>query len=116
MHDFWSGKLFGKPPNLASAGNRSMIVEIHGMHIAALLDGPVSGTKPHWNHLTGFSVVAEAGGVRHADELVRNCVTGHFQWFRYHFAQRIYISTIGDDYKLTIIKLVRPLGIGGVLE
>src|SRR5215468_10655661 len=106
MRDFRSGKLFGKTPNLASAGDRSMIVEIHGMHIAALLDGPVSGTKPHRNHLTGFSVVAEAGGVRHADELVRNRVTGHFQWFRHHFAQRITVSTICDDYKFTVIKLI----------
>src|SRR5215469_3104394 len=102
MRDFRSGKLFGEPPNLTSAGDRSVIVEIHGMNIAALLNGTVSGTKPHRNHLTGLSVVAEAGGVRHADELVRNCVTGHFQWFRHHFVQRIDVSTIGDDYKFTI--------------
>src|SRR6516164_337726 len=102
--------------NLTSASDRSIIVKIHGMHIAALLDGSISGTKPHRNHLTGFSVVAEAGGVRHADELVRNRVTGHFQWFRNHFAQRIDVSTIGDDYKFTIIKLIWPPGIGGVVE
>src|SRR6516225_3007577 len=71
MHDFRSSKFFGKPPNLAPAGDWSMIVEIHGMHIASLLNGPVSATKPHRNHLTGFSVVAEARGVRHPDELVR---------------------------------------------
>src|SRR5215471_2684318 len=116
VRDLRRGKLLGKAPDLASAGDRRIVVEIHGVHVAALLDGPAGSTKPHRNDLTGFRVVAEAGGVRHADELVRDRVTGHFQWFRHHFAQRIDVGTVGDDDKFAIVELVRSPGIGRVVE
>src|SRR5262245_2609934 len=116
VRDFRSGKFLRKAPYLASAGGWRIGVEIHGVHIAAFLDGPVSGTKPHRYDLAAFGVVAEAGGVRHADELVRDCVTGHFQWLRHHFAQRIDVGAIGDDDEFAIVELVRSPGIGRVVE
>ena len=61
-----TGELLRKAPELAAAGDRRIVVQEHAMRIAALA-GPA---KRHRDDLAGLGVVAEAGRIRHADELV----------------------------------------------
>ncbi len=58
-------QLLGEAPQLAAAGDRRMVVQEHAVRVAALL-----ALERHGDHLAALGVVAEAGGVRHADELV----------------------------------------------
>ena len=89
MRDFRAGQLFRKAPDLAPAGDRRIVVEVHGVHIAAFLHRAVLGLEPHRDDLAGFGVVAKAGGIRHADELICDRVARDFQWLRNHLAQSV---------------------------
>src|ERR1700730_17861383 len=59
------GELLGKAPELAAARDRRLVIEEHAVAVAAL-----AAAKAHRNDLSGFGIVAEAGGIRHTDELV----------------------------------------------
>jgi hypothetical protein len=74
-----------------------MIVEVHGVDVAAELASETDG-----DHLPAFGVIAEAGGVRHPDELVLDDRVGEFQRRRDHRAQRIGGGPVGDDEEFAI--------------
>src|SRR5271170_1646325 len=69
----WIGKLFRKSPEFPASGNWRVIIEKHAVGVAAL-----ARPKRDRDHLPGFSVVAKAGRVRHADKFVTD------QWFFHH--------------------------------
>ena len=60
----------------------------------------------HRDDLTAFGVVAEAGRVGHADELVVHHRLGKFERFRHDTAQRLGIGAILDDEVLAIDEAV----------
>jgi hypothetical protein len=51
----------------------------------------------HRNDLAGLGVVAESGGVRHADEFILDQRFVDFQGRRHHGLQRLACRAIGDD-------------------
>ena len=91
------GELLGEAPELAAAVDRRPVVEEHGVGIA-----PLATAERDRDDLAGLGVVAEAGRVRHADELVfDDAAVGH-QWLRHQRAQLIRIGAIGNDEILAI--------------
>ncbi len=64
------GELLGETPDLAAAGDRRIVVEVHGVDVAAFLHLAVLAREADRDHLAGLGVVAEAGRIGHADELV----------------------------------------------
>src|SRR6478672_8384159 len=58
-------QLLRKAPELATAGNWSLVIEEHAVSVAAF-----PATERNGNDLPAFSIVAEAVRVRHADEFV----------------------------------------------
>src|SRR5262249_16798045 len=77
-------QLFRKAPQLASAGNRRMIVQKHEVDIAAHVTA-----NSYRDHLTGLGVVAEPRAVRHADELVLDGRLDHLEGLGDDALQRI---------------------------
>src|SRR6516164_5172967 len=71
------------------------------MRIAAL-----AAAEGHWNHLAGFGVIAEAGRIRHADELVFDDRFIDLQWLRHQRAQLIRISPVSDDEIFSLTEAV----------
>src|SRR5262245_13728763 len=69
-----AGELLGEAPQLAAAGDRRLVVEEHAMGVSAL-----AATELDRDHLPGLGVVAEARGVRHADEFVLDQRLVHFE-------------------------------------
>ena len=51
----------------------------------------------HRDDLTGFGVVAEAGGIGHADELVFHQRLVHLQRLGHDGAQLLRVGPVGDD-------------------
>src|SRR5262249_29071202 len=68
------GELLRKAPKLAPARDRRLVVEEHAMGVAAL-----AAAEAYRNDLSGLGIVAEAGGIRHADELVLDDRLVHFE-------------------------------------
>src|SRR5438874_3392999 len=116
MRHFRARELLRKTPDLAPAGDRRVVVEVHGVHIAAFLHGAVLGLEPHRDHLAGFGVVAKAGRIRHADEFVGNRVAGHLQRLRHHLTQSVAVGAIGDDDKLAVVEFIRTRWISRIVE
>ena len=56
----------------------------------------------HRDHLARFGVVAEAGRIRHADELVLDDRVGDLQRLGHDGAQRIHVGAIGDDQEFAV--------------
>src|SRR5215216_1454076 len=79
--ELWLCVLLREAPDLASRGDRRVVVEVH-------LGGKVAGSSlvGAGNHEAALSVIAEARAVRHADELV-----------------------VDDDEVLAIDEAVRPV-------
>src|SRR3546814_8814490 len=63
--------------------------------------------------LAALSVVAEAGRVRHADELVVHNWLGDLQRLRHHPAQRQGIGAVANDEVLAVDEAVGSRRIGG---
>jgi len=68
--------------------------------------------KADRDDLAGFGVVAEAGGIGHADELELDQRLRHLQRFRNHGAQRVDIGAVGDDEELAVDEAVGAARIG----
>ncbi len=81
------GEFLREAPDLAAAGDRRVVVEIHRMHVAAFLHRAVLGLEAHRDHLAGLGIVAETGRIRHADEFVVDRVADHLERFRNNGAQ-----------------------------
>src|SRR5580704_8643182 len=116
MRDLGARQLLRETPDLAPAGDRRIVVEVHGVDVAAFLRRAVLGFEAHRDHLAGFGVVAKAGGVRHPNKLIGDRVAGHFQWFGHRLAQFVDVGAVGDDDELTVIEFVGTWGIGRVMQ
>ena len=100
-------KLFGKAPQLASAGNGRVVVEKHAMGVAAL-----AALERNRNDLSAFRVVAEAGRVLHANELELHQRFAHLKRFRDQGAQLVRIGPVGDNQIFAVAEAIRPDRIG----
>src|SRR3984893_2586766 len=116
MRDLGARQLLRETPDLAPAGDRRVVVEVHGVDVAPFLHHAVLRIETHRDHLAGFGVVAKAGRIRHANELVGDRVAEDFQRFGHRLAQLIDIGTVGDDHELTIVEFVGAGGISGVVQ
>jgi acetoacetate decarboxylase len=102
------GQLLGEAPDLPAAGNGRFAVEVH-------LGGEIDRLAPigAGDHDAGLGVVAEAGGIGHADEFVEHGVAAvRFQGLGNRRADGLGIGLVGDDHVLAVDEAVRPLGIG----
>src|SRR5450631_224513 len=99
MRDLWRGELFWKAPDLAPAGDRRIIIKIHGVHIAAFLDRPVGGSEAHRDNLAGLRIIAKGGRIGHADEFIIDRVANDFERFRHHLAESVGIGPVTYDNK-----------------
>ena len=70
--------------------------------------GAVLAVEADRNHLPGFGVVAEAGGVRHPDEFVFDDGIGDLQRLRHHGGERFRIGAIGDDEIFAVEEAIGP--------
>src|SRR6516165_4642997 len=104
-------KLLRKPPEFTSAGDRRVVIEKHGVDIAAYL-----AAKSDRDHLTRLSVIAEAGAVRHADKFVLDDRLHHLERPGNNALQRVAIGPIGDDHVFPVDEPVRPGRIGRVVQ
>src|SRR5262249_42280228 len=80
--DLRTGELFWKAPNLATAGDRGVVVEVQGVCVTAFLNDTVGSAEADRDHLTSFRVVPEPSRVRHTDEFVIDGVADDLQRFR----------------------------------
>src|SRR3546814_7579954 len=78
-----------------------MVVEEHLVCVAA--DFAIETDR---DDLAALSVVAEAGRVRHADELVVHNWLGDLQRLRHHPAQRQGIGAVANDEVLAVDEAV----------
>src|SRR5262249_50337965 len=101
------GELCRKAPKLAAARDRRLVVEEHAVAVAAL-----AAAEPHRNDLSGFGIVAEAGGIRHTDELVLDERLVHLERLRHHRAQLVRIRSVGDDHEFPVDETIRARWIG----
>ncbi|ENN84967.1 hypothetical protein RHSP_58650 [Rhizobium freirei PRF 81] len=102
VDDLRIGELLRKAPDLAAAGDRRVVIEIHGMDIAARLSA-----ISYRNDLPRLRVVAEAGGIGHADELVFHQRLVDFERRRHHGLQRLACRAVGDD---DVFAVEEPIG------
>src|SRR5208283_2971501 len=93
-----------------------IVVEVYRVHVAAFLHRPVLCLETHRDDLSGFGVITKAGRVRHADELIADRVSGHFQWLGHHRAQLVDVGAVGDDHELAVVEFVRSRRIGGIVQ
>src|SRR6516162_2464757 len=93
--DFQTGpcELLWKAPEFTSAGNRRVVVQKHGVDIAAYLSA-----QSDRNHLTRLRVIAKTGTVRHADEFVLDDRLCHLERLGNKALQSIDIGPIADDH------------------
>src|SRR5262245_19629691 len=96
-------ELLGKSPELATTGNRRMIVEEHAVGIAAL--APLKG---HRDDLPRFRVVPETRGIGHSDELVFDQRVVYLQRLGHNGAQLLGIGTVGNDQIFAVDEAVGP--------
>src|ERR1700733_6402691 len=101
------GKLFRKAPQFTAAGNRRMVVQKHAVGVAAL-----PALKRNRDHLPALGVVAEAGRIRHADELELHQRLADLQRLRNEFAKLLWIGPVSDNQELAIDEAVRSNRIG----
>src|ERR1700736_3402728 len=102
MRDLGARQLLRETPDLAPAGDRRIVVEVHGVDVTAFLHHAVLRLETHRDHLAGFGVVAKAGRIRHANELVGDRVAGDLQRLGNCLAQFIDIGAVCDDHELAI--------------
>jgi hypothetical protein len=105
------GELFRKAPEFAAACDRRMIVEKHAVRIAAF-----AALEGHRDDLAALGVVAEARGIRHADEFEFDQRLLDLQRLGDQFAQFLRIGSVGDDEVFAIDETVRPHRIGRTRE
>src|SRR5215813_7696461 len=105
------GELFRKAPKLAAARDRRLVVKEHAVAVAAL-----AAAEAHRNDLSGFGIVAEAGGIRHPDELVLDEGLVHLERLRDDRAQLVRIRSIGDDHEFPVAETIRARRIGRVRQ
>src|SRR5215471_11215228 len=108
---FRVGELLRKSPELAPAGDRPLVVEEHAMGVATF-----AAAEGNRYDLTSFRVVAEAGRIRHADELVtdeRRALV-ELQRLRYDSPQFGWVGTVGDGQVFAIDEPIRTRRIGWV--
>jgi hypothetical protein len=74
------------------------------------------GGEAHRNDLSGFGIVAEAGRVGHADELVVHCVADRFERLRNHGPKDVGIGPVADDHEFPIVELVGSARVCGIVE
>src|SRR5262249_49890088 len=77
---------------------------VHRVGVAARL-----AVERHRDDLPGLVVVAEAGRVRHADELVPDDGRGRLERRRDHLGDRGRIRPVSDDEELTVHEVQRAL-------
>src|SRR6516164_3227297 len=105
------GQLFRKAPKLAAARDRRLVVEEHAVAVAAL-----AAAEAHRNDLSGFGIVAEAGGIRHADELVLDEGLVHLERLRDDRAQLVRVRSIRNDHEFSVDETIRARRIGRVRQ
>ncbi len=71
---FFGKPQISRPPAMGQLSSRYIAWDV-----AALLRDPVGAAKAHRNDLASLGVIAKAGRVRHADELVIDGVANHFE-------------------------------------
>src|SRR6516164_4131816 len=108
-------QLLWEAPDLAPAGDWRVVVEIHGVDVAAFLGHAVFRLEAHRNHLARLGVVAKARRIRHADEFVGDSVAGDFQRLRHHLAQPVGVGAVGDDHELTVVESIGTRWIGRIV-
>ncbi len=96
-------QLFRKAPELAAAGDRPFVVQIHRMDVGALL-----ALEADRDHLPGFGVVAETGRVGHADEFVFDQRLGDLERLRHHGGERLGVGAVGDDEIFAVEEAIGP--------
>ncbi len=96
------GQLLGKAPQFAAAGDGRMVVEEHAVGIAAL--APLEGNR---DDLAALGVIAEAGRVRHADELELHQRRRDLERLGHELAQLCGIGAVGDDQIFAIDRIDR---------
>jgi len=79
-----------------------VIVQIHRERVAARL-----AVVFDRNHLTAFGVVAEAGGVGHANEFVMDERLGDLQRLGHDFTKTVRIRAVRDDEEFAIDETIR---------
>ena len=98
------GQLLGKAPDLAPAGDRRVVVEEHVVRVSARL--AVEGDR---DHLARLGVVAEAGGVGHADEFHLDDGAGRgLQRRGHHGGEQLGVGAVADDHELAVDEAVGP--------
>ncbi len=105
------GELFRKAPDLASAGNRRFVVEIHRNLIGGWL-----ALVEHGYDLAGFGVRAKTSGVGHVDELELHQIARGLQRLGNHGAQHLGIGAVGHHEKLAVDETIRAGRVGGAGE
>ena len=96
------GELLGKAPDLAPAGDRRVVVQEHVVRVGA---GPA--LEADGDHLAGFGVVAEAGGIGHADEFhLHHAVAGRLERRGHHGFQQCWVGAVADDEELAVHEAV----------
>ena len=91
-----AGEFLGEAPHFAAAGQGRVVVQVHRQRVGARLALVGDG-----DHLAALGVIAKAGGVRHADELIGDQRLGHFQRLWHHGAQLGRVGAVRDDEELT---------------
>src|SRR5262249_30425669 len=85
-------KFLRKSPQLASAGDRRMVVEEHAVRVATL-----AAFERNRDDLAALGVVAETSRVRHANEFVLHQWRIDLQRLWHELAQLLWVRAIGDD-------------------
>ena len=93
-----------KAPELATAGDRPLVVEEHAVGVAAL-----AAAERDRDHLPALGVIAEAVRIRHADEFVfhQRLALVEFERLGHHGAQLHRIGAVGDDQVFAVDEPVR---------
>ena len=97
------GVFLGEAPQLAAAIDGGAVIQIHGVAVAARL-----ALEFHRDDLAGLRVVAEAGRIRHANELVFDERLVEGEGFRYHPLKCCGIGPVGDDEIFAIDEAIGP--------
>ena len=116
MDNLGSRELLGKTPDLAAAGDRRIVVEIHGVDVAAFLYHAVLARETDRDYLAGFGVVAEAGRVGHADEFVAHRVAERLERLGNDGPQKVGVGAVADDDEFAVVEFVGRPRIRRVVE
>ena len=102
------GEFLWEAPHFTAAGQRRMVVQVHRERVRAGL--AFVGDR---DDLAAFGVIAKAGGVGHADELVGDQRFGHLERFRHHGAQLGRVGAVRDDEEFAVDEAVWAGRVGG---